>query len=252
MEAYGDRYTQPIIENHFFPLYPPLAIERGTYNNVTLVMGYNDYEYGICSDYPHLNSAKAAELVTLLVGQKLTSSVVDQYHLKTCSSDRNAGSNRCCDIIRLIVLDKIFDCDTRRLFNAFYSRYGSEYAKNKLFSYHLDCYAHCCRSPKRGGCAHASEIPFVFGTASDFDAWKEEKCTWDNQTRQFSNGIISHWINAAVTGRPLNDWPSYNPSSPKRFFITPKQDFLSESWNRNCSAFDQFEAEAVRERFRYQ
>ena len=251
LEAYGDRYTQPIIDNHFFPLHPPLAIQRGTYNDVTLIMGYNVNEYSICSDYPDVDFAKAVNMVTTLVGDKLSSSVVNHYHLKNCSPDGNANTSRCCDIIRLILLNKVFACDIRRLFNAFYSRYGPKYAKNKLFSYHLDCYSETCGSSKKGTCGHADEISFVFGTEASFDARAGDKCTWDKGTREFSNEIISQWINVAVTGKPLNDWSSYNPISPKRFFITPKQDFSSESWDMDCSFFDEIEAKAVREKFGY-
>ena len=43
-KVYTDRYTRSIIDDYFFPLFPPLAIENGTYNNITLIMGNNDYE----------------------------------------------------------------------------------------------------------------------------------------------------------------------------------------------------------------
>ncbi len=47
----------------------------------------------------------------------------------------------------------------------------------------------------------------------------------------------------------MDDWPSYDPSAPKSFHITPDQGFIPESWNRNCSFFDHIEAEGVRETF---
>ena len=52
-----------------------------------------------------------------------------------------------------------------------------------------------------------------------------DNCTWDNQSREFSNGIISEWMNIASNGRPLNSWPSYDPSNPKYFHLTPDQGF---------------------------
>ena len=146
-------------------------------------------------------------------------------------------------------MDKIFDCDIRRIFNAFYSKYGPQYENNKFFSYHLNCYPICPTVAFGGICRHASELPFVFGTVSDYSSMGPVNCTWDNQTRIFSNGIISHWINTATTGRPLSEWPHYNPSTPKYFHITPDQGFLPETWNRNCSLFDEMETEGVRETF---
>ena len=35
-KAYGDRYTKPIIDNYFFPLYPPLAIQK--WNNIIILV----------------------------------------------------------------------------------------------------------------------------------------------------------------------------------------------------------------------
>jgi carboxylesterase type B len=247
LKVYIRRYTRPIIDNYFFPLYPPLAIQSGTYNNITLIMGYNDYELPICLQYPDMNFTEAVALVATIVGQKWTPSVVDYYHLNNCSSDRNASNSRCCNIIRLIQMDSIFDCDIRRIFDAFYLKYGPEYENNKLFSYHLNCYPKCPTGPNQGLCEHSSEVEYVFSYGSDLDPQHLHNCTWDNQTREFSNGIIAHWINIATTGRPLNDWPSYNPSMPKHFHITPDQGFLPEIWNRNCSFFDEIEAGEVQE-----
>jgi hypothetical protein len=36
---------------------------------------------------------------------------------------------------------------------------------------------------------------------------------------------------------------------PKHFHLTPDQGFSSEAWNRNCSFFDEMEAEGVKETF---
>jgi carboxylesterase type B len=249
LNVYGGRYTRPIIDNYFFPLYPPLAIQNGRYNNISLIMGNNDYEQPICFQHPDLNFTVAVTLVSESVGEKWLPSIVNYYHLNNCSSDVDANISRCCNIVRLILMDKIFDCDIRRIFNAFYSRYGPEYENNKLFSYHLDCNPQCPVSSNNGVCEHTSELPYVFGTVSDVNSKGPVNCTWDNQTREFSNRIISHWISIAVSGRPLSSWSSYDPSTPKYFQITPDQDFQSVTWNRNCSFFDEIEAERVREIF---
>ncbi len=249
LQAYDNRYTRPIIDNYFFPLYPPLAIQNGTYNNISLIMGNNDYEHAVCFDHPDMNYTDALAFITEFVVQKWVPLIAGYYHLNNCSANRTANDTRCCEIVRLIVMDKIFDCDIRRIFNTFYSKYGPQYANNKLFSYHLNCYPECPTVPQPGMCKHSSELPFVFGTVTDVGQMGPVKCTWDNQTRAFSNGIIAHWINIATTGRPLSDWPSYDPSASKHFHITPDQGFIAETWNRNCSLFDEIEAEGVKEIF---
>jgi hypothetical protein len=65
-----------------------------------------------------------------------------------------------------------------------------------------------------------------------------------------SNGIISYWINIGRRGRALNLWTNSDPSTPKYFHLTPDQGFLSETWNRNCSFFDEMEEEGVRQTFK--
>ena len=250
LDAYGYQFPKPIIDNYFFPLYPPLAIQNGTYNNVTLIMGNNDYEQAICYQHPDMNFNDSVSLLIQSIDPKWIPLIADYYHLNNCSSDRNANISRCCNIVRLILMDKIFDCDIRRIFNAFYLKYGPVYAQNKLFSYHLNCYPECPVVQSEGICGHSSELPFVFGTISDAGSQQPVNCTWDNQTRVFSDSIISHWTNAATTGRPGSQWPSYDPSTPMYFHITPDQGFSPETWRRNCSFFDGMEAEEVREKFK--
>jgi carboxylesterase type B len=212
-------------------------------------MGHNDYEQPICFEHPDMHFTEALAFITPYVGQKWISVIVDYYHLNSCSVHRSANTSRCCNIVRLILMDMIFDCDIRRLFDAFYLKYGPEYENNKLFSYHLNCYPKCPIVLEKDICRHSSELPFVFGTVSDCDSHRRFDCTWNNQTRVFSNGIISHWINIATRRRPLSEWANYDPSTPKYFHITPDQGFLSEPWNRNCSFFEEMEAEGVRETF---
>jgi carboxylesterase type B len=248
-QAYGSRYTRPIIDSYLFPFYPPLAIQNGIYNNISLIMGNNDYEQPICFQHSDMNYGDALALISQSIAQKWIPSVVDYYHLNNCSSDRNANESRCCNIARLILMDKIFDCDIRRIFDAFYAKYGPQFGNDKLFSYHINCYPQCPVVPNKGICQHGSEQAYVFGTISDWASVKSINCTWDDQSRVFSNEIIAHWINTARTGRPLSTWPSYDPSAPKYFHITPDQGFLPETWNRNCSFFDEIEAEGVEATF---
>ncbi|CAF4825053.1 unnamed protein product, partial [Rotaria sp. Silwood1] len=97
-----------------------------------------------------------------------------------------------------------------------------------------------------GLCGHVDEIPFVFGTVSSYNSMNSHNCTWDSQTRSFSNQIISHWISMARDGEPLQPWPQYSPTAKKYFKITPYHDFSPEPWYRDCSLFDQLEDEQIR------
>jgi hypothetical protein len=56
-------------------------------------------------------------------------------------------------------------------------------------------------------------------------------------------------MNIATTGIPMRQWPSYHPSIPRYFYLTPDQSFLPVTWNRNCTVFDEIEAEGVLDTF---
>jgi hypothetical protein len=118
-------------------------------------------------------------------------------------------------------MDKIFDCDICQIFNYFYLKSGSQYENNKLFSYNLNCYPQCPTVEFDDICRDSSELPLVFGTVSDCYSHELLNCSWDNQKRSLSNGIISHWINIGTTGRALNQWTNYDPSTPKYFHLRP-------------------------------
>ncbi|CAF3715584.1 unnamed protein product [Rotaria sp. Silwood1] len=250
LTTYGNRYTRPIIDNYFFPRYPPLAIKNGMYNkDLSLIMGNNDDEIAVCYAYPDINFNETVALLSQYVEEKWISRIVNYFHLKNCSSDRTADINRCCAITRLILIDNLFDCNVHRLYNALYLKYGLESTQNKLFWYHLNCHPECAVKRYKGICVHTAEIPYVFGTVSDYLSVEPVNCTWDNSSRIFSNKIISYWIKIAVTGRPFSQWPYYVPFTREYFYITPDQDFTPMTLNRNCLVFDQIEEQGVKEKF---
>jgi carboxylesterase type B len=192
-----------------------------------------------------MNSGQAISFLTQVVGEKWATSVADAYQFNNCSSNENAP-NRCCDIFRLMAMDKSFNCNVRRIYNNLFYKYGQ---KQNLYWFHLDCNPGICPeysiTDGAGICQHTSELPYVFGTVSNYNSMDLPNCTWDNQSRIFSNEIISHWVNIATTGKPLQPWPYYDPSTRKYFHITPYQAFSAVTWNGQCSIFDQIEKEAI-------
>ena len=246
LTAYGYRQTQPIIDNYFFPYYPPLAIENDQYNkNLNLVIGNNDYEFTFCLDSPDMNSTDMITMLNGLLGEKWTSKIVDYFQINQCSSNRTAV-NRCCDLLRIVIGYRNFDCNVQRIYNKLYSKYNQ---RTNLFWYHLDCNPGICpqltEEEGAGICAHTTEIPYVFGTASSYNSDTALNCSWDDQSKRFSNQIILHWINTAKTGKPLDSWLSYDPSNLEYFYIRPYANFSNVNWNGNCQVFDQIEKEYV-------
>ncbi|CAF1364044.1 unnamed protein product [Adineta ricciae] len=226
--AYSIRQAKPIIDGYFFPFYPPLAIARGKYNqNINMIIGRNEYETTTCSSDPDMNSTSAIAVITQSVGQKWTDAFVNSSRMNTCSSNRNA-SNR-----------------TRRIYNNLYRTYE----QRNLFWYQLDCNPGIC-PPKtteegKGLCIHTAELPYVFGTMSEMYSTNLHNCTWDNESKVYSNRIILHWINMATVGEPLKTWPNYSPELPKYFRITPYHDFSAALSTRDCFLIDQFEQENI-------
>ena len=245
-KAYDSQPTKPVIDDYFFPMYPPAAIKNGIYTkNVSLIMGNNDYEIALCSAYPDMNLTTAVARLSQSFAAKWIPRIVDHFNMSHCSPDEAAGPNRCCDIVRSILMDNLFDCNVRRLYNALHS----EYEGDRLFWYNLNCYPKCPGGAYKGVCVHTSEIPYVFGTTSDYFSTQTVNCTWDNESREFSSKVISHWISMATDGRPSSSWPNYDPYITKYFHITPDQGFAPVTWKKNCSIFDRIEAEGVNDAF---
>jgi hypothetical protein len=208
-------------------------------------MGNNDYEQALCFQVPDMNSTFAVSALIPSMGEKWAPIVADYFQVNNCSSNLNA-TNRCCNILRLLFMYKSFDCNVQRIYNNLYLKYGPQ---QNLFWYHLNCNPGICPqlsiADGAGICDHTAEIPYVFGTVGSYDSTSLPNCTWDNQSRIFSNQIIANWISTATIGKPLQQWSYYDPSILQYFYITPYQNFASILWNGSCAIFDQIEQEQI-------
>ncbi|CAF1572622.1 unnamed protein product [Rotaria sp. Silwood1] len=248
--VYGNRPSKSVIDGYFLPYHPLLAIQNGKYNqNISKIIGANKYEGSYCPIFPEMNSTLAVSIITDILGQNRAPTVINYYQFNNCSSNINA-TNRCCDITRSPI-DAIIGCSIRRIYNNIYLKYNQE--QHKLFWYNMDYNPGICpklsKEEGAGLCLHASELPLVFGTESDYRSMNPVNCTWDNHTRTYSNQIISHWISMASKGEPLNQWPKYDPSEQKYLQFTPFHEFSVETWNNDCLIFDQIEQDDLSEMF---
>ena len=249
--VYGQRGLKSVIDDYFFPFYPPAAIQKGKYNkNINMIIGANKYEEPYYPIFPEMNSAFAVSIITDLVGQKRAPVVIDHYQLNSCSSNVNA-INRCWNVTGSVI-NTFVGCSIRRIFNNIIST-ESNRKQHKLFWYNMDCNPGICPSLSKeegaGLCIHASELPLVFGTESDYRSMNLVNCTWDSQTRTYSNQIISRWISMAASGEPSKQWPTYDPSTSKYLQLTPYHDFIVRLWENDCFIFDQTEQDDLSEMF---
>ena len=248
--AYGNGPVKSVIDHYLFPYNLQLAIQNGKYNqNISMMIGANKYEEPYFPIFPDMDSAFAVSILTSILGPRRAPAAIRFYQLNSCSSNPQA-TNRCYDIAHSVI-NTFVGCSARRIFNTMYSK--SNHPKQKLFWYNMDCNPGICPhlSTEEGAglCLHAAEIPFVFGTESNYASMKPINCSWDNQTRTYSNQIISHWISMAAIGEPLKPWPIYDPVTSKYFQLTPFQESSVESWNNDCSIFDQIEQDDIAEMF---
>ncbi|CAF0737136.1 unnamed protein product [Adineta steineri] len=204
-DAYGYHQTQPIIDDYFFPFYPPLLIQNGKYNeNLNIIFGNNYDDNTFCFSFPDRNSTDVYTILIPSMGQKWVPSVSNSYQINKCSSSRNS-TNRCCDLMNSIATDKMFDCNVPRIYKNLYLKSNT---KPNLYWYHLNCNPEICPQYSiedgAGVCSHTSELPYFFGTISSYESSTYLNCTWFNQSRLFSNEIIQHWINLATIGKLLS------------------------------------------------
>ncbi|CAF4992090.1 unnamed protein product, partial [Rotaria magnacalcarata] len=52
-----------------------------------------------------------------------------------------------------------------------------------------------------------------------------------------------------TTGEPLKPWLRYDPSKSNYLQLTPYHEFSMESWNEDCSIFDQSEQDNLFQMF---
>lgn len=247
--VYGNGPVKSIIDGYFFSNYPLLAIQRGTYNkNINMILGTNKHEEPFLPTFSDMNSELAVYLITEMLGKNRATVVIDHYQLNKCSSNTN-DTNRCVDITGNLI-NTFFGCAIRRLYDTIHL--DDEREEKKLFWYNMDCNPGVCPelpSEEASFCVHAAEIPFVFATESNYRSANPINCTWDDETRGYSNKIISHWINMAIKGEPLESWKKYHPLTPNYLQLTPYQNFSMELWDEDCTLFDNVELDDLYEMF---
>ena len=133
-------------------------------------------------------------------------------------------------------------CNYLRFLKTMYDHHG----QRNLYMYKFDCSPSCPESDL-GVCQHTSELSYVFGVEnSDYMCFEEPTCSWTQATRQFSNDVISCWVEFATSGKPCSQWERWTPEKNNYMFISETSDWDgSVSFPRMdmCELWEEFEIE---------
>jgi carboxylesterase type B len=187
-----------VIDGVVYPYYPTVAIEKGAYLPVDILMGNNLPDaWPACAALPDMSRDIAVSYLSETLPlwgcpKDLVPQALDTYGLTNCSANSTAAS--CCEIVTEMFLDFMMVCNAQRIFNGMINNQYS----NKFFWYRMDCNASCPESSLHGACQHTSEIQFVFNTLSNYQSHSDNStCQWNAETQQFSAQIINKWVQFA-------------------------------------------------------
>ncbi len=183
-------YSGPILDGKLVVETAQGAYEAGRQPKVPLVIGSNSAEVPA----GFVNARSKEELLSLFGGAK------DQAK----AAYDPAGAADFAEMLAMVNTDKVWAEPARFTARAFAAKGAPAYVY--LFSY----VSPAMRQRMRFGAAHASEIPYVFGSLGGRGG-----AAVDPQDREVARVMNTYWANFAKTGDPngegLPAWPVYSP-----------------------------------------
>lgn len=253
LQAAQNLSTSSVVDGVLFKDYEYTSMRKGTYANVSLLIGANDPDnFAACAYAPSANSAQALAYAaeTMAEWGVPASSVpvaLQLYNISTCTAA--AGANQCCRAVELLMLDYAMVCNARRILNATWSATPPHVNK---YWYTLHCTPKCPTSPP-GICQHTSELEYVFGTVSNYESAAAPKCSWPAPVRAFSDSLIASWTAFATSGDPNVGsavprayWPAFVPVGVRgdaMYLLDENGPFQALSFAQNslCDFWDELE-----------
>lgn len=195
----------PIVDGYVIPDDQYKLYERGKYNDVPVLIGYNSDEG---ASFTHVKSAEDFIAGVKTRYEKFAEPLLKAYPLDTGRIGKTAR-----DLSR----DAAFGWQTWA-----WAMLQSRTGKSKVFYYYFDQHPDYPKgSPKYGyGSPHAQDVSYVF---QHLDANNPEVTKTDFE---ISEAMITYWTNFAKYGNPngqgMPEWPAFSENNPKVMYFSQK------------------------------
>lgn len=203
--GFGQPGGWPIVDGYVIPDDQHLLYEKGKYNHVPVLIGYNSDEGA--SFQPPKTPKDYIDNTNKRYG-KFAESLIKAYPV---------GENNVPKTARDLARDAAFGWQTWAWANL-----QAKTSKEKVFYYYFDQHRDFpSDSPKYGyGSPHAQDVAFVFGTFKTTDQFASPT------DPQMSETIMTYWTNFAKFGHPnggsVPKWEAFSPKNPKVMYFQQK------------------------------
>lgn len=229
-----------VVDGDFVPMYPLWAYETGKYINLSaVIIGWNmPDDYPLCRHAHRFDTqmtmAWLMKNLPLLIGATydMVEQAILEYNITTCKTGymANGPHESCCWLAEKLTRDAVYTCPAWQFLTAMRDR-----KPDHQFWYEMNC---CPKCPSRGRrwqcvCSSTAEIPYIFGTQSNYSSKSDHSavCQWDTRTESFSEQVIDHWTSIATNSKPSDVSLQWLPFDNEHIFaIDSHQPFETKPW----------------------
>lgn len=225
----------PHIDGYFLDDTPVNMIQRGDYNNVPFIAGYNKDEFGVAAYLmPDVILARSKNYEKVLA-ERLGLPDAEARRLATLYPlDDYDGSP--LQAFRMIIRDGFHACPTTLGLST------ASLHEPRAFLYRFDY--DDMRFGSVIGALHSMEIPFVFDSMDRPPVDRLFPGKVRDEAGALSDVIQGYWTNFAATGDPngpgLPSWPEYDPASPRLQVLDVDTRTESPDMDKRCEFWEEY------------
>jgi para-nitrobenzyl esterase len=196
----------PFLDGNIIPEQPIEILNKGNYQKIPLMIGYNENELGFLSNFlKEAGKAKKKLIMTFVKSNFKKKGINDEDLNKLINTYKSELEGLYPDNPFMywdgILSDSTFKIPILRVLEAMINHQSDIYLY--MFSY---------KSPKFGFALHSFEIPFIFDTVDKQDL-AEGATEVNEESHKLTKIMMDTWLNFARSGHPDHDgipsWPVY-------------------------------------------